>query len=105
MKTEIERVAAERAPLEHRRARLLRELDNVNEQLARIGLPSGTNAALRFIASHPGASTTEIRAATGVCVEILSRLVQRGVLRNSGRRGRGVISHWWMASAKGSKDT
>lgn len=97
MKPTIRTVAQERKPLEDRRAELLAELEEINNLLGAIGRPSASNAAIRYIETNPGAKTSNIIAATGICPIQLSRMKRWGRLHNSGNPGRrGGDTQWWM---------
>ena len=97
MKPTIRTVAQERKPLEDRRAELLAELEEINNLLGAIGRPSASNAAIRYIETNPGAKTSNIIAATGICPIQLSRMKRWGRLHNSGNPGRrGGDTQWWV---------
>ena len=106
MRPEQKRIAALRKPLEQRKASLLIELAEVKALLRELGVPSTANAAVRYIAEHPGALTPEIVRETGVCPTRLSHLAQAGVLENDGATGRsyhakhGNYARWWIAGER-----
>ena len=90
-----------RAPLERKRRELSAELKAVDTQLAELGRASTANAALLFISKNPGATTSEVVAASGICPTALSRLASGGYLTNDQeRRGRSYYARWHIGPRK-----
>lgn len=80
-------LVAERRALEHHREVLLAELADVDRQLGRLGPAAHTDAAVRYIERHPGATTAQVVAASGVHATGLPRLAREGRIRNGTRSG------------------